>query len=137
MKLKYKLRIFVQQSLIPNFMKKVFTLFLFFLCISSIGFSQEKENFNNLTSGKWQIASVEIENEFINVAEEGHWMVFHSNGLYQIVLDKDEQIGTWSLAKENEIKFDAENFNGESYIKKISDKELRFSISGYHLALTK
>ena len=118
-------------------LRKIFTLFTFLLGISFLGFSQEKDNYDNLTSGKWQIESVEIENEVMNVSEEGHWMVFLSNGLYQIMLDKEEQVGTWSLDEKNEIKFDTENFDGESYIKKINDNELKFSISGYTLALSK
>ena len=118
-------------------MNKVLALFVFLLGISFLGFSQEKGKFNNLTSGKWQIESVEIENEIMNVSKEGHWMIFHSDGTYQIMLDKDAQVGTWHLDEKNEIKFDVEDFNGESYIKNLSEKELRFSISGYTLALTK
>ena len=118
-------------------MKKVFTLFVFLLGASYLGFSQEKDCFKNLTSGKWHITSVEIEDEVMNVAQEGHWMVFHSNGLYQIMLDEEEQVGTWHLDEKNEIKFDAENFDGASYIKRLSDNELKFSISGYTLALSK
>jgi len=119
-------------------MKKVLTLFLFFLGSLFLGFSQEKndQDFDNLTSGKWQIASVEIGNEVMNVANEGHWMMFYDNGLYQLVLDDEEQVGTWKIDK-NDIKFDVENFEGNSYLRKLSDSELKFSISGYTLALTK
>lgn len=118
-------------------LRKVFTLFVFLLGMSFLSFSQEKNNYDNLTSGKWQIESVEIENEIMDVSDEGHWMVFHSNGVYSIMLDKEEEAGTWSLDAKNEIKFDTENFDGESYIKKINEKELKFSISGYTLALSK
>jgi len=118
-------------------MNKYLLLFVFLLGISHLGFSQEKENYNNLISGKWQINSVEIENEIINVENEGHWMVFNPNGSYQIMLDKEEQSGTWYLEDNNYIKFDAENFEGESLIKKIDDNQFKFSIAGYTLALTK
>lgn len=118
-------------------MKKMFFSFIFLLGVSCLGFSQEKESYDNLTSGKWQIASVAIENEVMDVAEEGHWMVFHANGYYQIMLDQDEQVGTWSLDEKNKLNFDDKNFKGKSYIKKINDKELNFSISGYTLALVK
>ena len=92
-------------------MKKVLALVLFFLGSLHLVISQENSNqekFNNLVSGKWQIETVSIDNEVIDVADEGHWMVFHENGLYQILLDNEEQIGTWKLDEENYIKFDFE-----------------------------
>ena len=118
-------------------MKNVLSLFICLLCISFIGFSQEKNNYDNLTSGKWQIESVEIENDIMNVSDEGHWMVFYANGLYQIMLDQEEKVGTWSIDEKNEINFDSEALANNSNINKLSDRELRFSISGYTLALVK
>ena len=106
-------------------------------CTSFLGFSQEENNFDNLTSGKWHIASVEIENQVMDVDAEDHWMVFYENGLYQIMLDNEEQVGTWEIDQQNEIKFDVEDFNGDSHVNQLSDHELKFSISGYTLALVK
>ncbi len=121
-------------------MKKVIAFALLFFGAIFLATSQETYNqdkFENLTSGKWQIETVTVDNEIMHVADEGHWMVFYENGLYQIILDNEEQVGTWKLNQQNNIQFDFENFEGESNISELSDDELKFSISGYTLALKK
>lgn len=111
-------------------MKKATALIVFFLGFSCLGFSQEKDSINNLTSGKWQIESMEIENETMDLSKENHWMVFSTDGKYEMMLDDKKQVGTWQLiVNKNEIKFDAEKFDGISEIKKLTDKEFLFSIS--------
>ena len=118
-------------------MNKVLALFVFLLGISFLGFSQENKNLNNLTSGKWHIDSVQVENEFMIVTKEDNWMVFHVDGTYQIMLDKTAQIGTWAVDEKNEMKFDSKSFDGKSHLEEIDYNNLKFSISGYTLALTK
>ena len=117
-------------------MKESIFFSILFMCISFCTYSQQ-DKYDNLTSGKWQIKSVEIGNEVMDVRNEGHWMVFHSNGFYQMMLDNEEQVGTWKLDDKNQLKFDVENFNGESFISELSAEQLKFFISGYTLALTK
>ena len=117
-------------------MKFLLTL-IFIVFTSFLSFSQEQNNLESLTSGKWKIESVEIEDEVMNVKDEGHWMVFYPDGLYQIYLDNEEQVGTWKIDKEKGLKFDDEAIDGKSIIKQLDDKALKFSISGYTLALTK
>ena len=117
-------------------MKKLVTI-LVLLLASFASFSQQENSFNNLTSGKWQIQSVEIENEVMSVSNEDSWMVFYENGLYEMYLDEESQVGTWNLNENNVLNFDVENFDGESNIRKLTDHDLKFSISGYTLALSK
>jgi len=118
-------------------MKKLILVLIITITASFTSFAQQEKNIESLTTGKWNIEVVEVDNEVMNVKNEGHWMVFHPNGSYQIVLDNEEQRGTWNLDKELGINFDNEVKNGTSSIKKINDKELKFSISGYTIALTK
>lgn len=107
-------------------MKKI--LFLFVLGFSCLGFSQEKKDVSKLTTGKWQIESMEIGNEKLELLGDGHYMIFHNDGVYQIALDNKEQSGNWKLLASREIEFDSENFAGSTHIKKLTDTEFLFSI---------
>ena len=118
-------------------MKKNLFFFVLVLLLNFSVFSQETNNFENLTSGKWSIESVKIESDFMDVHNQGCWMVFYPNGLYQIMLDKEEQVGTWKLNESNEIKFDFESYEGDSLISQIDEHHLKFSISGYTLELSR
>lgn len=118
-------------------MKKLILLIAIALTSTFTIFAQQDNNVDNLTNGKWNIEFVEIENEVIDVKNEGHWMVFYNNGLYQILLDNEEQVGTWNLDEQLDMELDGEEANGKSAIKKISDSELQLSVSGYTIALTK
>ena len=118
-------------------MKKLLLLVAITLTTSFTAFAQQSENLESLTTGKWNIEVVEIENEVIDVKNEGHWMVFYADGFYELLLDDEGQVGTWELDEELTLKFDSETKNEKSSIQKINNKELKFSISGYTLALTK
>lgn len=111
-------------------MKKAIALFVFFLGATYLSFSQEKNNLDNLTSGKWQVKVMEINGEKLELSGDKHWMVFQTNGTYKIALAEKEQLGTWQLLEnQKEIKFDSDNFYGSSKISKLTDKEFLFSIS--------
>lgn len=110
-------------------MKKAIALFVFLLGATYLGFSQEKNNVNHLTSGKWHVKSMNFGDEKLELSKGKHWMVFNKNGVYKIMLDNQEQIGTWQLDEAKQIKFDAENFLGNSKIEKLTAKEFLFSIS--------
>jgi len=116
-------------------MKKVYALFVFFIAISTQIFSQTN-NINKLISGKWDIKSIAIADDFMKVAGEGHWISFEPNGKYKLMLDNEGEVGTWSMENET-LNFDEGVFDGETKIEKLSDSELVFNISGYTLALTK
>lgn len=117
---------------------KKFTLLVAITIITTFSsFAQQDKNIENLTTGKWNIEFVEIENEVINVKDEGHWMVFHPDGMYQIILDNEEQVGTWNINDDLEMNFDDNEANGKSTLKEIKDNKLKFSISGYTIALAK
>lgn len=122
-------------------MKKVIALFVLILATSYSSYSQQDQNLNSLISGKWFIETMEVENDLMNLSEEGHWIVFHDNGLYQLMLGEEEQVGTWHFDEKNELKLDKENFEGSSIIKKLDDKEFKFSVLGkdiqYTIALKK
>lgn len=121
-------------------MKKAIALFVLLICTSYVGYSQQDKNVNSLISGKWFIQTMEVDNDVMDLTAGNHWMVFHSNGLYQLMLDNEEQVGTWQLDAENELQLD-DNFKGSSIIKKLNDKEFMFSILGkdieYTIALKK
>lgn len=111
-------------------MKKAIALVVFLLGASYLGFSQEKCNVSQLTSGKWKVKSMEIGNEKLELSGDAHWMVFRTNGVYEIKLEDKAQLGTWKLSEnKKDIKFDSQNFDGNSTIKKLTDKEFLFSIS--------
>lgn len=110
-------------------MKKGLLTLVFFLGISYLGFSQEKES-DVLTSGKWRIESMQVGNEKLELSNENHWMEFHTDGKYQLVLDQQQEEGTWSFSEEaKEIKFDERVFKGKSEIKKLTNREFLFSVS--------
>lgn len=118
-------------------MKKLILLIVITLTVTFTTSAQQKHNIDNLTAGKWNIEFVEIENEVIDVKNEGNWMVFYTDGLYQILLDDEQQIGTWNLDEQLGIKFNGESSNEKSVIKEIDGSKLKFSIAGYTIALTK
>jgi len=98
---------------------------------------KKEKNVQSLTLGKWKINTVSFENEVINVEQEDNWMAFHTNGFYEIYLDKEKQSGTWRLNDNNELKIDEEGFDGESHLSELTQEELNFSVSGYAIALSK
>ena len=117
-------------------MKKIIILSIFFAFNFAV-FAQQKNELANLTSGKWKIETVEIENEVIDVANEGHWMIFYPDGFYQLLLDDEEKVGTWKFDENTGLEFDDEVLNGKSSINELSAQTLKFSISDYTIALCK
>jgi len=112
-------------------------LILVFLVSSFITYAQQTKNVENLTSGKWKIETIEVENEVMSIENENHWMVFHADGLYEIYLGNEQQVGTWVYDEEKGLQFNKELIDMNSSINELNNKQLKFSISGYTLALSK
>ena len=118
-------------------MKRALLTLVFLLGFSILSFSQEKNNLDELISGRWRVEYMEIDGEKIDLTQEENWMVFHNNGVYQLLLDQKEELGTWDFTEgQDEIKFDAKTFDGISKIKKLSNKEFLFSIAEGDLVCT-
>jgi hypothetical protein len=111
-------------------MKKVFPMLLLLLSVTSISFSQEINELNFLTSGKWLVESVKIGEETQNYSEEdASWMVFHSDGKYQVMMNNNEKQGVWKFEELTKvIKFEGDEslVNGLK-VELLNDKELLFS----------
>ena len=111
-------------------MNKAFALFVFFLLCSSLGFSQEKSKFNTLISGKWRLERMVFDDEKMELTGENHWMIFNSDGHYQLMLNQNEEKGTWKFSNaENEIQFDSAHTERVSKIERLTDNEFSISIS--------
>lgn len=117
-------------------MKKVFILFVklfsFFslLLVSTVGFSQESSEVNQLTLGKWNVESMEIGTEKVQFAGDKNYMEFNEDGKYQVVLNEEQKIGTWKLNDEsNELELDEESFKKNLKIKRLNEREMLVSAS--------
>ncbi|PKH51491.1 hypothetical protein CXF68_12705 [Tenacibaculum sp. Bg11-29] len=110
-------------------MKKVFPILLLLLSVTSLSFSQEINELNFLTSGKWLVESVQIGEEIQSYSEDASWMVFHSDGKYQVVMNNNEKQGIWKFEELTKvIKFEGDEslVNGLK-VELLNDKELLFS----------
>lgn len=117
-------------------MKKVFILFVklfsFFslLLVSTVGFSQESSEVNQLTLGKWNVESMEIGTEKVQFYGDKNYMEFNEDGKYQVVLNEEQKIGTWKLNDEsNELELDEESFKKNLKIKRLNEREMLVSAS--------
>lgn len=110
-------------------MKKVFPILLLLLSVTSLSFSQEINELNFLTSGKWLVESVQIGEEIENYSEDASWMVFHSDGKYQVVMNNNEKQGVWKFEELTKvIKFEGdESLANGLKVELLNDKELLFS----------
>ncbi|WP_422091542.1 hypothetical protein [Tenacibaculum ovolyticum] len=110
-------------------MKKVFPILLLLLSVTSLSFSQEINELNFLTSGKWLVESVQIGEEIENYSEDASWMVFHSDGKYQVVMNNNEKKGVWKFEELTKvIKFEGdESLANGLKVELLNDKELLFS----------
>ncbi len=116
-------------------MKKVFTLFVkvisvFVLLITStLSYSQEINELEFLTSGKWHLESVQIGDEIQKYPKESSWMIFKSEGTYQIMMSNNEKVGKWKLDEaKKSIKFEEDESLAKGLkIELLNDKELLFS----------
>ncbi|CAM1349218.1 lipocalin-like domain-containing protein [Tenacibaculum crassostreae] len=115
-------------------MKKVFILFVklfsFFslLLVSTVGFSQESLEVNQLTLGKWNVESMEIGTEKVQFAGDKNYMEFNEDGKYQVVLNEEQKNGTWKLNDEsNELELDEESFKKNLKIKRLNEREMLVS----------
>lgn len=110
-------------------MKKVFPILLLLLSVTSLSFSQEINELNFLTSGKWFVESVQIGEEIENYSEDASWMVFHSDGKYQVVMNNNEKQGVWKFEELTKvIKFEGdESLANGLKVELLNDKELLFS----------
>lgn len=117
-------------------MKKVFILFVklfsFFslLLVSTVGFSQESSEVNQLTLGKWNVESMEIGTEKVQFSGDKNYMEFNEDGKYQVVLNEEQKNGTWKLNDEsNELELDEESFKKKLTIKRLNEREMLVSAS--------
>lgn len=119
-------------------MKKSIALIVFLLGASYLGFSQEKNNLNNLTSGKWYFDSMYVgEQQTALEKKENHWMSFSPDGKYKIVVDSEQKEGTWQIYEDTqEIRFVANDFEGVTQIARLTDKEFFFSMWQGDIAYT-
>ncbi len=112
-------------------MRKVFPMLLLLLSVVATSFSQEINELDFLTSGKWQVESVQIGDEIQSYSDNNNWMVFHKDGKYQVVMSDEEKNGNWKFEETTKsIKFEGDEslINGLK-IKLLNDKELLFSAS--------
>ena len=110
-------------------MRKVFPMLLMLICVVTSSFSQEINELDFLTSGKWQVESVQIGEEVQNYSNDNSWMVFHADGKYQVVMSDDERSGNWKFEEATKvIKFEEDEslFEGLK-IELLNKKELLFS----------
>ncbi len=116
-------------------MKKVLTLFVkvfsifTFLLASTLTYSQEINELDFLTSGKWQLESVQIGEEVQDFSEDNSWMSFQADGQYQIVMSNNEKKGTWKFDEEKKaIKIEGDESLAKGLkIELLNNKELLFS----------
>ncbi len=116
-------------------MKKVLTLFVkvfsifTFLLASTLTYSQEINELDFLTSGKWQLESVQIGEEVQNFSKDNSWMSFKTDGQYQIVMSNNEKQGAWKFDENKKsIKFEGDESLAKGLkIELLNNKELLFS----------
>ena len=78
-----------------------------------------------LTSGKWHVYEMQVGNEKLEFAENENWMLFNTDGVYQVVLNSQEKKGTWKFVEDKkEITFDESEIEKNFKIMKITNKEL-------------
>ncbi|MGB1043313.1 MAG: lipocalin family protein [Tenacibaculum sp.] len=125
-------------------MKKVLTLFVkvfsifTFLLASTLTYSQEINELDFLTSGKWQLESVQIGDEVQDFSKDNSWMSFKADGQYQIVMSNNQKQGTWTFdenKKAIKIEGDKELVKGLK-IELLNNKELLFSATEGDLVYT-
>lgn len=127
-------------------MKKVITIFVLILSFASVSYSQEanSQEINEkefLTSGKWFVETVQIGNEVQKFSQKDSWMVFHADGNYQVVMSNHEKNGHWKLNKEHKVILEEESQETDLKIEVLSETELLFSATdgdvAYSMKLSK
>ncbi|MBA6156591.1 hypothetical protein H3Z83_08710 [Tenacibaculum sp. S7007] len=116
-------------------MKKVLTLFVkvfsifTFLLASTLTYSQEINELDFLTSGKWQLESVQIGEEVQDFSKDNSWMSFQTDGQYQIVMSNNEKKGVWKFDEDKKaIKIEGDESLAKGLkIELLNNKELLFS----------
>ncbi|CAM1333478.1 hypothetical protein [Tenacibaculum aestuariivivum] len=119
-------------------MKKVFPLILLLFSIHAVSFSQQSSEVNFLTSGKWLLESVQIGEEAQNYPENNSWMIFYTDGKYQVMMSNQEKKGDWKFEEKTKVlKLEGdENLANGLKIELLSDKELLFSGSEGNIVYT-
>lgn len=123
-------------------MKKVLTFFVLIFSVT-LCFSQEINEVDFLTSGKWNLQSIQIGDETQDFSKESSWMVFHADGKYQIKMSENTKNGNWKFDEnEKAIQFhDEENEMAGFKIKMLNQKQLLVIASegdvAYTMTLTK
>ncbi|MEX6625865.1 hypothetical protein PG913_04845 [Tenacibaculum pacificus] len=110
-------------------MRKLLSTLLLFISITSVSFAQQINELDFLSSGKWLVTSVQIGEEIERYSDNNNWMIFHTDGKYQIMMNNNQQNGNWKFEEAtNIIQFDDdESFVNGLKIELLNDKELLFS----------
>lgn len=117
---------------------KVFYIFTFLLVFTTVSHAQEVNEVDFLTSGKWFVESVQIGNQTQEFNASENWMVFHSDGKYQITMSSKEQQGNWNFNEEQKaIQIEDEEALAAGFkIKTLNAKELLVTASEGDMAYT-
>lgn len=107
-------------------MKKILPLVILSVFVTWMTQAQDKtEEIERLTSGKWHVYEMQVGNEKLEFAENENWMLFNTDGVYQVVLNSQEKKGTWKFVEDKkEITFDESEIEKNFKIMKITNKEL-------------
>ncbi|WP_272148943.1 hypothetical protein [Tenacibaculum aiptasiae] len=84
-------------------MKKVIALFVLILSFASVSYSQEINEMDFLTSGKWFVETVQIGDEIQEFSKNDSWMVFTKDGNYQVVMSNHKKKGHWKLDEGHKV----------------------------------
>ncbi len=120
-------------------MRKLSLALLLFLSVTSISFSQEINELDFLTSGKWLVESVQIGEEVQEFPENSSWMIFHADGKYEVMMSDNEKKGNWKLEETTKvIRFEGDDgdLGGGLKIELLNKKELLFSATESEIVYT-
>ncbi|WP_299157446.1 hypothetical protein [uncultured Tenacibaculum sp.] len=84
-------------------MKKVIAVLVLILSFTSVSYSQEINELDFLTSGKWFVESVQIGEEIQEFYQNNSWMIFHADGKYQVVMGNNKKNGLWKFDEEHKV----------------------------------
>lgn len=110
-------------------MKKVIAVLVLILSFTSVSYSQEINELDFLTSGKWFVESVQIGEEIQEFSQNDNWMIFHADGKYQVVMRNDKKNGLWKFDESDKvIKLEEEESSATGLkIEILNEKKLLFS----------
>jgi len=111
-------------------MKKLTLLILLIVLSFQTISSQEQNERNLITSGKWHIEYVEMDGQKMDYStemQENNWIIFHRDGKYEGMFG-NKRIGHWELGKEGKIiEINEQNQKSEQKLISVSKNELIIS----------